>query len=236
MGLAGTLVGTALLVGGAPMPLAASTITYDFNLEFSGGEAPAGPAPWIVATFSDTSTPGQVQLTITTSGLTGNENIAAAYFNISPTLNVSKLAFTSLNAGAGTIAASSIKLGEDSFMADGDGRYDILLNYPTGSGSGTFNDAVSSSYDITYKGSGTLTAASFFALSTPAGGHGPYYAAAHVQNTTGPGSGGSGWVAPVPSAVPLPDAMWLLISGLAALAGISSQFRNRPRFGTVVSL
>jgi hypothetical protein len=195
----------------------AASVTYDFNVEFSGGQAPAGPAPWIVATFTDTATPGQVQLTITTSGLTGNESISGLYFNINPALNPSQLVFTSLNGGSCTIAASSIQLGEDAFKADGDGKYDILLNYPTGSGVSTFNRTVSSSYDITYSGAGALSAAAFYFLSTPMGGHGPFYAAAHVQNTTGAGSGGSGWVAPVPS-VPLPAAVWLLLSGLTGLA------------------
>jgi hypothetical protein len=31
-------------------------------------------------------------------------------------------------------------------------------------------------------------------LSDPDGGHGPFYVASHIQNTTGEGSGGSGWV------------------------------------------
>ena len=39
---------------------------------------------------------------------------------------------------------------------------------------------------------------------------------AQVQNTTGPGSGGSGWVAPVP----LPPAVVLLAVGLVALFGM----------------
>ena len=220
------LAGTALAFAVVSPPAAAATVTYDFNVEFSGGEAPAGPTPWIVATFSDTSIAGVVQLTITTSGLTGNESIAALYFNLDPTLSATHLAFTSLNSGAGSIAASSIQTGTKAFMADGDGLYDILMSYPTGSGPGTFNNTVSSTYDITYKGNGTLTAASFFFLSAPAGGHGPYYAAAHVQNTTGPGSGGSGWIAPV-SAVPLPASVWLLLSGFGSLVGVRWLSRQR---------
>jgi hypothetical protein len=208
----------ALAMGCAAMPATAGSVPFDFNTEFSGGQAPAGPAPWIIVTFSDTSTPGMVQLTVTTGGLTGNEDISGLYLNINPSLIVADLAFTSLNSGSGKIAASSIQLGEDAFKADGDGKYDILLNYPTGSGPGTFNHTVSSSYDITYSGSGAFSAASFDFLSTPMGGHGPFLAAAHVLNTTGAGSGGSGWVAPV-SPVPLPAAVWLLISGLGGLAG-----------------
>jgi hypothetical protein len=123
------------------------------------------------------------------------------------------LIFTSLNSGAGTIAASSVNTKRDGFKADGDGLYDISLAYPTGSG---FNKNLTSSYDITLSGGGSFSAASFFVLSTPSGGHGPFNAAAHVQNTTGAGSGGSGWVAPS-AAVPLPAALPLLLGGLGFL-------------------
>lgn len=218
--------GAAFVIACAPCATA-STITFDFSTEFSGGQAPAGPAPWIVATFSDTSTAGQVQLTITTSGLTGAENISALYFNIDPALNVSKLVFSSLNGGSGTIAATSIGKKEDGFMADGDGKYDILLSYATGSG---FMHGVTSTYDITDPGSSTFSAASFNFLSTPAGGHGPFDAAAHVQNTTGAGSGGSGWVAPAP--VPLPAGGWLFMSGLGCLAALAHR-RGRARLTPV---
>ncbi|GAC1454513.1 MAG: hypothetical protein PVSMB6_10380 [Steroidobacteraceae bacterium] len=213
----------ALIFSCAATCASAGSVSFDFNTEFSGGQAPSGPAPWIIATLADTSTPGVVLLTITVGGLTGNESLSGLYLNVNPALNVPDLTFTGLNTGPGNIAASSIQLGEDAFKADGDGRYDVLLNYPAGSGAGTFSGTLSSSYDITYSGSGTLSAASFYFLSTPMGGHGPFLAAAHVQNTTGAGAGGSGWLAPVPQ-VPLPAALWLFICGLGGLAGLA-----RPR-------
>lgn len=192
---------------------ARASVVYDFNTEFSGGTPPSGPAPWIIATFSGTSTPGQVQLTVTTAGLTSSEKISGLYFNLDPTLDVNDLSFHSLNGGSGTVDDSSLQLGENQFMADGDGKYDILLSYPTSKG--TFNGGDTSSFDITYSGAGTFDAASFFFLSLPAGGHGPFYAAAHVLNTSS--SGGSGWVAPV-SAVPLPPSLPLLAAGLFGFA------------------
>jgi hypothetical protein len=197
---------------------AAATVTYNFNAEFSGGQAPSGPAPWIVATFTDIS-PGDVRLTIGTSGLTGQENIdkKGIYFNFDPLLDVTKLHFASANGGAGTIAANTIDLGTNSFKADGDGLYDINLLYTAGSG---FGRNLTSIYDITDP-SATISASSFYFLSSPSGGHGPFYAAAHVQNTGGAGSGGSGWVAPVP----LPAAGWLLLYGVGGVA----IFNRRPK-------
>ncbi len=84
----------------------------------------------------------------------------------------------SLNGGSGTIPASSIQLREDAFKEDADGKYDIEMNYPTGSGPGTFNHTVSSSYDIT-------------------GRAGPLLRGCPRAEHTGTRSGGSGWVAPV---------------------------------------
>lgn len=213
--------GLVVLLGSAAN-VAQASIIYGFNTEFSGGTPPSGPAPWLIATFTDTSTPGQVQLTITTAGLTSSEKISALYFNLDPGLNVSDLAFTSLNGGQGTIGYGSLQLGEDAFKADGDGKYDILLSYPT-SGA-TFNGGDTSSFDITYSGSGAFDAASFNFLSSPAGGHGPFDAAAHVLDTSS--TGGSGWVAPV-STVPLPPSLPLLATGLFGFLALTAGKSHR---------
>lgn len=111
--------------------------------------------------------------------------------------------------------ANGITLGIDCCKADGDGLYDIKLSFAT-NGSG-FQSGQTVVYEIT--GISGLTASSFNFFSTPAGGHGPFLTAAHVLNTTGAGSGGSGWIAPTP--VPLPAAAWLFGSGLLGLMGIA---------------
>lgn len=195
---------------------ARASVVYDFNTEFSGGTAPSGPAPWMIATFSDTSTPGQVELTITTAGLASMTKISGIYFNLDPNLIPGDLSFQSLNSAPGSVNYSSLQLGENKFMADGDGKYDILLSYPT-SGT-TFHGGDTSSFDITYSGSGTFDADSFYFLSFPAGGHGPFYAATHVLDTSA--SGGSGWIAPVPT-VPLPPSLPLLAAGLFGFAALT---------------
>jgi hypothetical protein len=206
----------------------ASTVTYNFNIEFSGGQAPGGATPWVTATFSDVTSgtyAGGVLLTIGTANLVKNENISEIDFNSNGIDNqlgsgkagtdnsgvwtTGNLVFTPVS---GTYASTQISSGSNKFMADGDGKYDIQLLYPTGMG---FNKGMTSSYYIT-DSSESLTAGDFFALSAPAGGHGPFYSAAHVQNTTGTGTGGSGWIAPVP----LPGAGGLLLSGLASLIGL----------------
>lgn len=207
----------------APLGVAGS-IVFDYNTDFSG-TSPTGPAPWIIATFTDVS-PGVVDLTITTGGLSGIENIAAIYFNLIPQLNSNNLVFKSLNSGSGDIAATSIQTG-GGYKADGDGKYTFVMDYPTGSGTGTFNNTETSVYQITCAagsnncGGGTtvLSASSFNLLSQPAGGHGPFLSAAMIQNTGGTGI--SGWIAPVP----LPAAAWLLLSGLVGLAALARSRR-----------
>ena len=57
-----------------------------------------------------------------------------------------------------------------------------------------------------------------FAFDTEfSGGHGPFYAAARAQYTTGAGSGGSRRVAPAGAPTPLPAALWLVHSSLGGL-------------------
>src|SRR5437763_431802 len=58
-------------------------------------------------------------------------------------------------------------------------------------------------------GTAPISAADFFFQSFPDGGHGPFYAAAHVQNTGFDGNG-SGWIAPVPEPTTLTLAAAML--------------------------
>lgn len=187
----------------------AASLSFYFNTEFSGGQAPAGSAPWLVATFVDQAAPNTVRLTLDAAGLTGSENVHSAYFNLDPLLSSTQLSFSHLAASTGP-AADGITASANCCKADGDGKYDVRFTFPSGSG---FDAAETVVYDIVYAGAGTLNAMSFNFLSAPGGGHGPFYAAAHVQNTSGFGSG-EGWIAPVATPVPEPDTWLMMLSAL----------------------
>lgn len=212
---------TLAVMTSLPSAHAASlSMVYDF--EFSGGRAPGGTGPWIWTAFDDSGSTGTVRMTVSAAGLTSGENIKELYFNIDPSLDPTKLSFNYLSSSSTAAAANTISLAPDAYKADGDGLYDIKLDFKNGSG---FDAGELLVYDIT--GITTLSASSFMFLSKPAGGHGPYYAAANVQNTTGLGTGNGGWIAPSEvtiAPVPLPAAGWLLGSGLMMMAALKRKY------------
>ncbi|MHB8535826.1 MAG: VPLPA-CTERM sorting domain-containing protein [Sulfuricaulis sp.] len=197
----------------------AATVTFNYDTLISGS-TPAGTSPWITATFDDGGTSGTVTLTMSASGLVPSENISGMYFNLNPALNLSSLSFSYL--GTTGPAATSVQVGTDSYKADGDGKYDILFNFPTGSG---FDAGETVKYQIT--GISSLTAQSFNFLSAcgnpSCSGPGSFYAAAHVQNINGYNSG---WIASNAGVVPIPAAVWLFGSGLLGLVGIARRKKN----------
>ena len=170
------------------------------------------------AFFHDVS-PGTVQLTVTNLGLSTGEFVSGLYLNLNPAYNSSlgNLLFTPVSS-SGSFTAPSISLGVDSFKADGDGKYDILFNFDT-SGSGRFEANEAFTYTIT--GIPGLVSTDFIFLSMPAGGHGPFDAAIHIQ---GIAIGDSGWADPskggvIVGNVPEPSSGILLVVAMGLVGG-----------------
>ena len=199
-------------------PAQAAIITLDLGTKFSGDTPdPTDNPPWLRATFDDENTPGSVTLTMEALSLAAGQFVNSNkgwYFNFEPGLNLTDNDFEYLS----DVEATSISVDEDGFESDGDGYFDINIEFDISN----FTAGSSSTYEITLDG---ITAYSFAYLSFPDGGQGEYYTAAHVKNT--PGDEGSGWIgAGTYTVVPIPSAVWLLGNGLIALAGI----RNRNKF------
>lgn len=203
-------------VSRAQVQLQPGSVVYGFDNAFSTGSPPgpppSGTAPWVTTTFQNDASAGGVLLTISGADLAGSEKLDTLYFNLNPADNVNNLtfAFQSEASPNGNVPAqATISTGEDAFMADGDGKYDISFAFSTANQASFMNGD-----SITYLISGIsgLTAADFDYLSTPAGGAGPFYAAAHIQAI---GSGATGaWVDP---AVPEPAAFGFVAAALAVV-------------------
>ncbi|HSW46545.1 MAG TPA: PEP-CTERM sorting domain-containing protein [Phycisphaerae bacterium] len=199
------LLVTALFGLAATAAQVQAAITLHNVLEFSGGTPPSGSPPWLTATFDDGGGSGLVVMTLIATNLTGDEFVSGWYLNLSPTLSPASLIF-SAPTKVGSFTTPGISKGVNQFKADGDGKYDILFSFATSGGaSSRFTSGDSIRYTVT--GIASLTENDFDVLSFPAGGHGPFTMAAHVQGI-GPGGALSGWVA-----TPEPMTSALLILG-----------------------
>lgn len=192
----------------------AATLTLNYDISF-GQTSPDGSSPWMTAVFDDGGSAGSVTLTMTLAGTVGIADIDQVYFNLDDTsFDVTNLSFA--YAGTTGPAATSISLGSNSYQADGDGIYDIWMNFPTESSS-RWEAGEIVVYDIT--STDLITAGSFNVFAEVGGGHGPFISAAHVLSTGG--GEDSDWIA----AVPVPAAVWLFGSGLLGLVGVARRKR-----------
>ena len=184
--------GLSIILVSATTQATAATLTLNSEFEFSGATPPASDTlPWLTTKFDDGGGTGSVIVTLTATNLTGSEFVSGWYLNLDPSLKVSDLTF-SAPTKVGSFTTPTISLDTDAYKADGDGKYDILLSFSTSGGATSrFTQGDAISYTIT--GIPTLTAASFDFLSAPAGGHGPYLHAEHVQGIGAEGAY-SGWV------------------------------------------
>ncbi|MDD5140980.1 MAG: hypothetical protein PHY43_12050 [Verrucomicrobiales bacterium] len=204
-----------------PIASNASGILYQFDTPFPSDPSPSGSTPWITANFDDAS--GGVLLTIAAVGLTGSEFASQIYFNLAPSLDPASLTFNA-TASSGTFSVPTIDhASQNSYKADGDGKYDFRFNFGTANGT-TFGAGDSITYLIS--GISGLTASNFSFLSAPAGGSGPFYGAAHIQALA---DGSSTWIEPGigPIITPVPEpAPIALLAVSTILWGI---FRLRMR-------
>lgn len=192
----------------------AGALAFNYDTTFSG-TAPALSAPWLTATFDDSTAASgyDVRLTVFAGNLDpGNESVTHLYFNLDPALNASLLYFNAVSNSASI--PNSVTGSSNAYKADGDGFYDISFDMPPPSGNfnARFTDNETIIYDIKYGSGGTISASSFNFFSVDGGGTGNYLVAAHIQ---GIGTN-SGWVGTA-TVVPEPISSTLFIVGAAAL-------------------
>jgi hypothetical protein len=194
----------------------AKALTFGNDYVFSGSGIPGNPGPWGTATFTDVA--GGVQLTLTGANLTGGEFFGAWYLNLNSSLNAANLNFAGQsNVGVDPLSVT-INQANDSFKADGDGFFDIEVDFAQ-SGVNRMGAGDSITYLIT--GIAGLTANDFNATSVngPVSG---FYSAVHFQASAGNGQslwasdadgGGGNTGGPVPE-----PATYLVLASFIGMA------------------
>jgi hypothetical protein len=209
--LATALAVLALICSGAQ----ADVVTFELAMEFSGATAPEGPPPWLVVTLDDEGTPGSVDLTLDATGLTDAEYVKEWLLNLDPDLDPNALVFSE-PIKTGMFDNPEINTGENDFMADGDGYFDIQFAFSQADG-GDRRFGAGELVQYTISGIPGLTASSFDFLSEEDGNQGEFPTAAHV-GAIGPDDDCSGWIS-----VPEPTTLSLLL-----VAGLTLMRRRRP--------
>jgi hypothetical protein len=206
-----TILVVVVVMGVGLCSAQAALVSFDMSVIFTGPGVLTNPPPWLNATFDDGGSAGTVDLTISAIGLdVDNEKVQGVYFNLDPALDPTQLVFSApIKTETSGFEDPGINLGTDSFKADGDGYFDILISFnPDGLGV-AFNGGESVQYTITLAG---LTADSFDFISAPDGGKGEYVTAAHLLSLGVTGEYDSAWVA-----IPEPGTIVLLGFGSLTL-------------------
>jgi hypothetical protein len=104
------------------------------DFEYSGGSAPVSLIkPWITATFFDSGTSGTVTMILDVPNLTGAESVKDWYLNLDPTFNPQDLVFSAPTI-IGSFDTPTISTQTNTYKADGDGYYDIMISFANSGG------------------------------------------------------------------------------------------------------
>jgi len=205
--------------------LFAATIDMGMDFTFSGTPPASSTIPWSDATYSDNGD-GTVNLTLTNPNLTGTESAKGVYLNFNDSLNVNNLTFSVVSSSGSFTLPSSINLSKNGNKADGDGFYDILINFATGTTtSQTFGPGDTLTYRISY--TSPISTSDFEFKSAMGGGAGSYYAAEQVQNTLGGGTTG-GWIG-ANNFVVVPESSMGIAAGLFLAVGAAGSLLRQAR-------
>ena len=162
---------------------------------------------------------GGVRLTVTNNLVDPGAFLSSLYLNTS-VAPLEGAVGTCVDCTATGGQTMTFNFGLDAFQADGDGRYDILIDFSTDAANRLLAGETVV-FDVTSTTVG-FTANSFLVFSAPGGGNGPFRAAAHIQSLP---NGESDFI--TETEVPEPTSMLLLGSGLVTLAaGLRKRFKT----------
>lgn len=208
---------TLALPGRAVVESLALTLDFVFS-----GDTPGGTPPlWL--RLQDGPGPNTVRVTLDAGGLVGSEFAAKWYLNLNPAYDPASLGF-SLVSNPTALGLGDIQTAANAFKADGDGHYDILVDFPPPPGSFPAKLTAGEAVVLDITRAGGLTLSDFLFESVMSSGNGVYLTAAHVQGIAG---GGSAWVG-APALVQIPEpstyALWFTVAVVAV-----GLFRRRAR-------
>ena len=201
------LMGAALFVALAGAPASASVIFTFTGADFSDTTDNTGGN--VKVTITDIA--GGVELAIQNNLVDPGAYPGAFYFNttFAPLTNPAGSCVS-----CGSIGAPTFSFGSNAFKADGDGKYDILIDMDNAPPGDRLEPGESATLRILADNAG-FNAASFLSMSLPDGGHGPFQAAMHLQSLP---QGGSDWLSAegnvVITSAPEPGSMLLFATAL----------------------